>query len=278
MPVVTPPHHQPDGNRLVGLVFAPAVFVIIGVMVGPANSISSLSATLGRLGQAYDSVRTTTPLTTGQRINRAADDPAGLISSENLGAVLEALEAEAFTLRRVDTIASTADGYLSVASDLLNDNAGLEVQLANTAGLVPGEADALRTQFTANQQSVARLTNTAAFAGVKLFDGRYSLQVGGGKLQLPDLASSLPTQQALATLRGEVGAFQQNIVSSRLQVVEATIQSTAQTRSMIRDTDYARQTAELLRHQTLSDASLAAANLAATNANAGVGSLLDVTA
>ncbi len=241
-------------------------------MVGPSNSIQSLSATLTRLGQAYDRVRsTTTPLATGQRLNRAADDPAGMISAEHLGAVLEALEAEAFTLRRVDTIASTAEGVLSVASDLLNDNAGLEVQLANTASLAPGEADALRNQFAANQQSVARLTSTAAFAGVKLFDGRYSLQVGGGKLHLPDLASSLPTRQALATLRGEVGAFQKNIVSSRLQVVEATIHSTAQTRSMIRDTDYARQTAEVLRLQTL-----AAANVA--QASVGVGSLLDITA
>lgn len=245
--------------------------------MGPANSISTLSATLGRLGTAFNRVQgSTTPLTTGQRINRAADDPAGLISAQNLGAVLEALEAEAYTLRRVDTITSTADGYLAAASDLLVDNAGLEIQLANTAGLAPGEADALRAQFTANQQSVARITGNAAFNGVKLFNGTYSLQVGGGKLELPNLAHSAPTQQALAALRGEVGAFQKNIVGRRLQVVEATIQSTAQTRSMIQDTDFARQTAELLRNQTLADSSTAAANAAIQNA--AVGSLLDITA
>lgn len=246
-------------------------------MLGPPNSFNTLSATLGRLGQTFNRVQgRTTPLATGQQINRAADDPGGLISSQNLSAVLEALEAEAYTLRRVDTIASTADGYLSVASDLLNDNAGLAVQLANTTGLAPGEADALRNQFTTNRQSVARLTSTAAFAGVPLFDGRYSLQVGGGKLQLPDLVSSDPTRQALAVLRGEVGAFQKNIVSDRLQVVEATILSAAQTRSMIRDTDFSRQTAQLLRHQVLADANLTAANL--TLPVTGVGSVLDVTA
>ncbi|MEM9417437.1 MAG: flagellin [Planctomycetota bacterium] len=245
--------------------------------VGASNSISNLAATLGRLGNAFQRVQgNTAPLATGQRINRAADDPAGLISSENLAAVLEALEAEAYTLRRVDTIASTADGYLSAASDLLVDNAGLEVQLANTAGLAPGEAEALRNQFTANQQAVTRITNSAAFNGVKLFNGTYSLQVGGGKLALPNLATSVPTQQALATLRGEIGAFQKNIVGSRLQVVEQTIQSTAQTRSMIRDTDYAQQTAELLRNQTLAQASTAAAGIAIQQAS--VGALLDITA
>ncbi|MBB6430634.1 flagellin [Algisphaera agarilytica] len=246
-------------------------------MVGASNSISNLSATLGRLGNAFQRVQgSTAPLATGQRINRAADDPSGLISSENLAAVLEALEAEAYTLRRVDTIASTADGYLSAASDLLVVNAGLEVQLSNTAGLAPGEAEALRNQFAANQQAVTRITNSAAFNGVKLFNGTYSLQVGGGRLELPNLASSVPTQQALATLRGEIGAFQKNIVSSRLQVVEQTIQSTAQTRSMIRDTDYAQQTAELLRNQTLAQASTAAAGIAMQQAS--LGSLLDITA
>jgi len=246
-------------------------------MVGPSNSISSLSATLGRLDQAFQRVQgSTAPLTTGQRINRAADDPAGLISSQNLSAVLEALEAEAFTLRRVNTIVNTADGYLSVASDLLTDNAGLEMQLANTAGLAAGEADALRQQVAANQQSVGRVTQSANFAGVPLFDGRYALQVGGGKLALPDLVTSEPTRQALATLRGEVGAFQKNIVSSRLQVVEATIQSTAQTRSMIRDTDFSRQTAELLRNQMLADTSVTASQLAGPGSN--VGSMLDVIA
>ena len=101
------------------------------------------------------------------------------------------------------TVAGTADGYLAAASDLLVDNAGREVQLANTAGLAPGEADALRAQFAANEQAVTRITGNAAFNGVKLFNGTYSLQVGGGRLELPDLANSVPTQQALAALRGE---------------------------------------------------------------------------
>ncbi|MEM9915542.1 MAG: flagellin [Planctomycetota bacterium] len=246
-------------------------------MVGPSSSISSLSATLGRLGNALDRVQSsTTPLATGKRINRAADDPAGLISAQNLSAVLEALEAEAYTLRRAGTAAGTADGYLAAASDLLVDNAGLEVQLANTAGLAPGEADALRAQFTANQQAVTRITGNAAFNGVKLFNGTYSLQVGGGRLELPDLANSVPTQQALSALRGEVGAFQKNIIGARLEVVEATLQSTAQTRSMIQDTDFARQTAELVRNQTLAQTTQLAAGQAIRQA--AVGSLLDVTA
>ncbi|MEM1108043.1 MAG: flagellin [Planctomycetota bacterium] len=240
--------------------------------VGRINSTPAASAAnaFNRFNDA--TARSTTSLATGQRINRAADDPSGLISSENLRAVLASLEAEADTLRRADAVANTAEGALATASDLLIDNAGLEVRLANTAGLAPGEAEALRIQFAANQQAATRITGNAAFAGVPLFDGNFSLQVGGGRLELPDLVTSAPTQQALATLRGEIGAFQTNIVGSRLQIVEATILSTAQTQSMIRDTDFAQATAELVRNETLTQASLQAA----VASNRQLGSLLDV--
>jgi len=245
------------------------------VIVGPSSQpLAGRPATLRPLGAAAERVqRATTPLATGQRINRAADGPAALISSENLRAVLAALEAESYTLRRADHAASTADGYLAEASSLLTDNAGLEVQLANTAGLAPGEADVLRAQVAGNQQAVARITGTAAFNGVPLFDGSFQLRVGGGQLALPDLANSVPTREALTTLRGQVGAFSKNVIGSRLAVVEATLQSTAQTQSMIRDTDFARQTAVLARAQTLSDA----ATLVAASPH-DTGNLLDVIA
>ena len=91
----------PDGT----LVFFAAVSVIIGVKVGPAypgiraaSSAKALSMALQRANQA------SVPLATGQQINRAADGPAALISSENLRAVLAALEAEAATLRRADAV------------------------------------------------------------------------------------------------------------------------------------------------------------------------------
>ena len=238
------------------------------MQVGPSLATAALSGAPNRVTQAA------TPLATAQAINRAADGPAALISSETLRAVMAALEAEALTLRRADAVANTADGVLAEASGLLVDNRALEVQLANTAGLSAGEAQALSSQITANNQAVARLTDTAAFNGVPLFDGTLRLRVGGGELDLPALAGSVPTQQALAALRGEIGAFQSNVIAGRLGVVEASLESAAQTQSMVRDTDFAAQTAELARAQTLADAALAAAAIQ----NRSPGALLDVLA
>lgn len=270
--VVTAPPPGGAGVFSAPLASGSVLLVTTTVMVGPSQSVG-LHTTLRHLGAALDQVqRTAEPLATGQRINRAADDVAGLISSENLRAVMAALEAEAYTLRRADAVATAADGYLAEASTLLIDNQALDVQLANTAGLAPGEADALRMQATANEQAVARITGNAAFNGVPLFDGSLNLRVGGGQLTLPDLAGSVPTQEALAALRGTIGAFQKNVVGGRLGVVEATLESTAQTQSMIRDTDFARQTAELVRAQTVAEASVAVASVQRAN----LGTLLDV--
>ena len=86
-------------------------------------------------------------LATGQKINRASDDPAGLITSENLRAALSVLEAEARSLMRDDHVAAVAEGALSVTSDLLIEANGLAVAAANSAGLSPQEQQAIQAQF-----------------------------------------------------------------------------------------------------------------------------------
>lgn len=243
--------------------------------IGNSPNHTSIQTTLRHLGASLDQVNSRSQrLSSGQQINPAQDDPAGLISSEQLSRVLTLLEAEAFTLRRADEVTRTADGYLATASDLLSENAALEVRLANTAGLSSPEAKALQSQVTTNQQAVAHVTSAAAFNGVPLFDGEFSINVGGGSLSLPDLVSSVPTQAALATLRGQIGAYQKHVIGSRLNVVETTIENTLQARSLIRDTDYAAETAALLRDQTL-----ASAGISATQRNLNtMGAIIDLLA
>ena len=57
-------------------------------------------------------------LATGQRINRASDDPAGLISSENLRATLAVLESEVRSMQRADNVANVAEGHALQQSGL----------------------------------------------------------------------------------------------------------------------------------------------------------------
>ncbi len=231
-------------------------------------------------------------LSTGQRINRGADDPAGLISSTQLSAALAALEAETQSLQRTDHIAATADASLGEVSNLLRDNQGLEVQLANTGALGDAEQAAIQQQIDANTQAIDRITAGATFNGQALFDGSVSLSAGSETLTLPNLSSTqlgstdidgqtfnlsdttsgsaLANNPAassqildnaitqIASLRGQIGAFQRNTIASTLQANRIAFENLAQARSQIADTDFASETATLARNQILDQASIKA--------------------
>ena len=104
-------------------------------------------------------------ITTGRQINRGSDNPAGLISSENLNAVLAALEAESRSLQRTNSVATVADGALTEASNLLIEAKGLAVANANSAGLSDSERQANQAQIDSILASVGRISSTTAFNG-----------------------------------------------------------------------------------------------------------------
>ncbi|MBA4040158.1 MAG: flagellin, partial [Planctomyces sp.] len=70
-------------------------------------------------------------LSTGLRINRGADDPAGLIASENLRAERSALGAAISNAERADQLVNIAEGGLQELSNLLTDLRGLVTSTAN---------------------------------------------------------------------------------------------------------------------------------------------------
>ena len=104
-------------------------------MFGINGSTTSLTA-LRTLSNNTRALNTSLErLATGRQINRGADNPAGLIASENLGAVLKGLEAEVRSMQRADNVANVAEGALASTSDLLIEAKGLAVTAANSAGM-----------------------------------------------------------------------------------------------------------------------------------------------
>src|SRR3979490_2704860 len=74
-------------------------------------------------------------LSTGLKINRGADDPAGLIASENLRSEKTGITTAIDNAQRAGNIIGTAEGGLSEISGLLNQLQGLVGQSDNTGGL-----------------------------------------------------------------------------------------------------------------------------------------------
>ena len=110
-------------------------------------------------------------LSTGLRINRGKDDPAGLIASENLRAEKVALGSAISNAERADQIANIAEGGLQEVSNLLTDLKGLVTATANGAGLSAEEKQANQLQIDSILQTIDRISDSTNFQGVKLLNG-----------------------------------------------------------------------------------------------------------
>ena len=122
-------------------------------------------------------------LSTGLRINRASDDPAGLMSSEAISAALASLEAEGRALDRSQAVVNTAEGALSEVSGLLIEAEGLAVRAANTAGTSDAEREAMQLELDSILQTIDRIGNGAEFNGQKLLNGSFSVPLGDGTFE-----------------------------------------------------------------------------------------------
>jgi flagellin len=110
-------------------------------------------------------------LSTGLKINSGADDPAGLIASQNLQSEMTGLQQAVNNSSQATNVISTADGALTEVSSLLNDIKGLVVASANSGALSPDEIQANQLQVDSDVQSITRISSTTNFAGLNLIDG-----------------------------------------------------------------------------------------------------------
>lgn len=118
-------------------------------------------------------------LSSGLRINRGADDPAGLIVSETLRAEIASIQQAVSNSQRASNIIATAEGALNEAAALLNDVQGLVLQAANAGAVSDEEIRANQLQLDSAVESITRIANSTSFAGRRLLDGSLDYIVSG---------------------------------------------------------------------------------------------------
>ena len=129
------------------------------------------------LGQNNQQLNTTLErLSTGLRINRGKDDPAGLIASENLKSEITATNAAIGNAERADQVVNIAEGGLQEVSGLLNELQGLLTTSANTAGLSDTEKEANQLQIDSILQTIDRISSATTFQGTKLLNGNFDYE------------------------------------------------------------------------------------------------------
>ena len=117
-------------------------------------------------------------LSTGLRINRGKDDPAGLIASENLRAEKSSLTAAIANAERADQFSNIAEGGLSEISSLLTELRGLVTASASTSSTSAEEKSANQLQIDSILQTVDRLSEATNFQGIKLLNGNQDFTAG----------------------------------------------------------------------------------------------------
>ena len=133
-------------------------------------------------------------LSTGLKINRGADNPAGLIASEVLRSEKASIASALDNASRADQIVNVAEGGLQEINSLLIEVQSLVSQTANDAGVSLDEKEANQQQVDAILQTIDRIASTTSFQGTKLLNGAFdfttsaqasevtSFQVNGAKL------------------------------------------------------------------------------------------------
>ncbi len=137
----------------------------INTNVPAMNALRNLSDVDGSLNISI------TRLSTGLRINNAADDPAGLIISENMRSQLRGIGQAIRNSQDAINMSKTAEGALDEVQRLLRDIRALAVHSANTAVVDSATLQANQTQIRSTLQSIDRIARDTQFGEKKLLDG-----------------------------------------------------------------------------------------------------------
>ncbi|MEE2815963.1 MAG: flagellin [Actinomycetota bacterium] len=167
----------------------------INTNVSALNAYRNLSSTQNDLSKSLEK------LSSGLRINRAADDAAGLAISEGLRSQVNGLNVAARNAQDGISVIQTAEGALTEVHSILQRMRDLAVQAGNDSNN-PDSRAAITKEATELSAELGRITESTNFNGIALLKGdgtkTLSFQVGANgdassqiSVKLADLESAL---------------------------------------------------------------------------------------
>jgi len=230
-------------------------------------------------------------LSSGFRINSAADDAAGLQISDRLTSQVQCLNQAVRNANDAISLSQTAEGALSEVTTSLQRIRTLAVQSQNGINS-SADRQALQKEVSALRTEISRIATDTQFGNVNILDGNFSAKflVGANAGQTISVnlsstnlgsisgfsatglgittndvstaagASSLLSDidaaiSGIGAVRADLGALQ-NRFQSTIRNLSNISENLSSARSQIRDTDFATETAELTRNQIIQQASV----------------------
>lgn len=249
-----------------------------------STNISSLNAQRSMWGNQLAANRSMARLSSGFRINQAADDAAGLAISENLKGQIRGIRQANRNANDGISLVQVAEGSLNEVSNMLIRLRELGVQAASDT-IGETERQFLDVEYQQLKSEIQRVTESTKFNGYDLLNGtggmldiqvgvnndafqdRISFNAGAANSSLEALgltaealSSKESAQMSLATIdqaltsvnaiRANFGALQNRLVSTSNNLLIAD-ENLSAANSRIRDTDVAAETSEMTRNNIL---------------------------
>ena len=248
------------------------------------TNIASINAqrNLGRSKMNLD--KSLERLSSGYRINRAGDDAAGMGISESLRAEIRGLGQARRNSQDGISLIQIAEGALASIANILIRLRELAIQSSSDT-VSPEAREFLNLEFEQQKEEIYRIIASSEFNGVKLLAGKgepLEIQVGTGSDSLTDrlvidprlvgidmdklgvgsisLTDKAASQGALSIIdegisvvsrsRSHLGALQ-NRFQSVISNLEIALENLQSANSQIRDTDWAKETAEMTKGNIL---------------------------
>lgn len=224
-------------------------------------------------------------LTSGFRINRAADDAAGLVISNVLTSQVNGLDQAVRNANDAVSLVQVTEGAMDEIATSLQRMRVLTIQSENGINTA-ADISAIQQEYDELAASIQNIADNTEFGGIKLLDGSTpsvifqiganagqkieidlsagygsgatGLNVAAVQLGVDDAADSLlALDQAILAIdvgRTDLGAWQ-NVLTTTIRNLSNISENVSASRGRIRDTDYARETTELTRTQIIQQSS-----------------------
>jgi flagellin len=177
----------------------------------------------------------TEKLSSGYRVNRAADDAAGLNISEKMRAQIRGLNQANRNSEDGISLIQTAEGALQEIHTILQRMSELATQGANDTN-VTADRHALKLELTALSSEITRIANTTEFNTMKLLSGNFqkkNLQVGANYMQHISISISGMTASKLNVQNSNLKISNYKVATATISVVHAAINRVSDQRSQL---------------------------------------------
>lgn len=154
--------------------------------------------------------KSTEKLSSGYKINRAADDAAGLTISEKMRRMIRGLTQASANVQDGVSLCQVADGYLDEVHDMLHRTTELAVKGSNGT-LTDDDRKAINEEVTALKKEMKRIFNVANFNEIPLFHVPYT----------PEITPPATDMELFHTGNGNTGGLEFNNVRYNISELQA---------------------------------------------------------